>query len=148
MCNDQREHVYVREDLFITKNYEIFLKKNRKRLKHNSSGFFAFWEMMVEYQSSSRHHPIFFLILAAPAQQGEPSPPWNFLWPSTQRPLRKQKFCKNNESLLRMLYKLIFKKKLTCPAVTFVQVTRWAGTCLRRGGLCIFEASAASVQAL
>lgn len=48
-----------------------------------------------------------------------------------------------------MLYKPIFKKKiLTCPAVTFVQVTRWAGTCPQRYSLRIFEASAASMQAL
>jgi hypothetical protein len=53
---------------------KIFLKK-RKRFKHNSPEAFVFWEMMVEHQSSSRHHPIFFLILAAPAQQGEPFPP-------------------------------------------------------------------------
>ncbi|KAL4208505.1 hypothetical protein AB4K20DRAFT_1869231 [Rhizopus microsporus] len=42
----------------------VNIKSDRKRLKHNSSGFFAFWEMIVEHQSSSRRHPIFFLILA------------------------------------------------------------------------------------
>jgi hypothetical protein len=50
------------------------------------------------------------LILAAPAQQGEPFPPWNLLWPSTQQSLRKQKFYNNKEGWLRMLYKPTFKK--------------------------------------